>query len=390
MTVHMATTPERSTRGESEYNRRIDELRERMRAEDLAAVALTGPEDIHYLTGLDHQGYFAFTLLVLPESGKPVVLTRAMESPTIRARLPRCGHATYDDGTAPGEVAARVIDQHVPVGSTVGLDVDSMFFPPAIADDIRSRLPNLHWRGTADLLAAQRAVKSAAEIDSMRKAAAISDTAMRAGMSALAPGVTETTVAAEVYRSMIGAGGGVPGFSPLIRPTNLLDQEHVSWEDRVFRFGSGAFFELSASVHRYHAPLSRTVYIGDKPPGADQAAAAAESGIHAAREALHPGVRTGLVYESWQNAVAEISGCRPGRHHCGYLVGVGFPPSWVGGSEVLGIREAGELEIVPGMTFHLMSWVERPVGHVISDTALITSEGSELLTATSREPIVVN
>ena len=36
-----------------------------MRSAGLAGLCVTGPEDIYYLTGLNHQGYFAFTMLVL-------------------------------------------------------------------------------------------------------------------------------------------------------------------------------------------------------------------------------------------------------------------------------------------------------------------------------------
>jgi Xaa-Pro dipeptidase len=46
-------------------------------------------------------------------------------------------------------------------------------------------------------------------------------------------------------------------------------------------------------------------------------------------------------------------------------------------------------EIAPGMTFHLMSWVTWPAGHVISDTVLVTDVGAELLTSTSRELTVL-
>jgi Xaa-Pro dipeptidase len=56
---------------------------------------------------------------------------------------------------------------------------------------------------------------------------------------------------------------------------------------------------------------------------------------------------------------------------------------------VLGISADGEVEIVPGMTFHLMSWVTRPTGHVISDTVLVAGAGAELLTSTSRELTVI-
>ena len=36
------------------------------------------------------------------------------------------------------------------------------------------------------------------------------------------------------------------------------------------------------------------------------------------------------------------------RHHCGYLVGIGFPPSWTGGNKVTGLRHDSDLEIKEG------------------------------------------
>lgn len=69
---------------EFECAQRISLLRQRMRANDISTMALASPENIYYLTGLDHLGYFAFTLLVLPVDRDPVLITRAMERPTIR------------------------------------------------------------------------------------------------------------------------------------------------------------------------------------------------------------------------------------------------------------------------------------------------------------------
>lgn len=87
------------------------------------------------------------------------------------------------------------------------------------------------------------------------------------------------------------------------------------------------------------------------------------------------------MYAAWERAVTGSSGTgAPKRHHCGYLVGIGFPPSWVGGGEVPGIRKGGTTEIRPGMTFHLMSWVTAPVWRVLSDTVLVTDTGADTLT----------
>lgn len=360
-----------------------------MRRDGLAAVALASPESIYYLTGLDHLGYFAFTLLVVPVDGVPAVVTRAMERPTVRAQLPWCRHVTFDDGDSAAAAAAAVLSDVV-AGSTVWLDESSIFFPPVIAQAVRARVPGVRWVRGSESLTALRAVKSDQEIGLVCRAAAVSDEAMAAGLAALRPGVRERDVAAEVYRTMIAAGAEPPGFPPLIRSTARLDQEHVTWSDAAVSAGQGVFLELSASVRRYHAPQSRTVYVGRAPDEAVAAAETALAGLVAAQGALRPGVRTGQVYEAWQGAVTGgAAPARPLRHHCGYLVGIGFPPSWVGGGEVLGIRAGGDVVVRAGMTFHLMSWVTEPIGHVISDTALVTDTGARLLTTTTRELIVL-
>jgi Xaa-Pro dipeptidase len=70
------------------------------------------------------------------------------------------------------------------------------------------------------------------------------------------------------------------------------------------------------------------------------------------------------------------------RHHCGYLVGVGLPPSWTGGNAVIGLRHDSDLAIEPGMSFHLLSWL-MGTGRgdaFVSDTVLLTDSGPQILT----------
>jgi Xaa-Pro dipeptidase len=143
-------------------------------------------------------------------------------------------------------------------------------------------------------------------------------------------------------------------------------------------------------VRHYHAPLSRTVYLGEPPDGAVRAHAAAAAGLVAIGDALRPGVPMSAVYGAWRAAVDAVcpqGGATP-RHHCGYLVGIGFPPSWTGG-QVRGMRPGDDTPVQAGMTFHALSWVQRPTGHVMSDTLLATPEGGVPLTATPRDLIVV-
>ncbi|UGY93020.1 M24 family metallopeptidase [Streptomyces gobiensis] len=381
-------TAERAV-SDAEYEARMGVLRLAMRRRGLSALALASPENVHYLLGLDHLGHFAFTMLVLPRYGAPVLIARRMERHTLAAQVPQARHALYGDGQDPARVLARVLARAVPAGGTVGVEEQSMALPPAVLARVRAALPELRWVDCSALPARLRMVKSPAEQALVRRAAGVSGVAMRTALSVAGSGVGEHTVAAHVQRAMIEAGGQQPGFVPLIRSTARLAQEHVTWRERQLAPGDGLFVELSGCVHRYHAPMSRTVYCGYPAAGAPEAAAAALAGLRAARAALVPGARTGEVYAAWANAVAAVTGRRPRRHHCGYLTGIGFPPSWVGGGSVLGIRAGGRTRVRAGMVFHLMSWVEWPAGHVVSDTALVTEDGCELVTEAPRELLTV-
>ncbi|ADD43159.1 M24 family metallopeptidase [Stackebrandtia nassauensis] len=372
----------------SERRQRIAALRAAMHSQGLAAVILASPESVYHLTGLDHLGYFAPTLLLVPSRGRPVLVARRMEQHTLRAQAPQVEHVGYDDGQDPAEATARAIRRFAP--GRIGVEEQSLFLPPGLLRRIHDASPNVSWVECSRLAADLRTVKSVPEQERVRRAAMVSNAAMRAALATAATGVNERTVAARTHLAMIEAGGEPPGFAPLIRSTARLAQEHVTWTDHVLSHGEGLFVELSGCVQRYHAPMSRIVYCGEAPLGTELAARAALAGLDAARAALKPGAVTRDVYGAWEDAVADATGVRQRRHHCGYLTGIGFAPSWVGGGEVLGIRADGATVVEPGMVFHLMSWVSQPVPHVVSDTALVTATGHELLTDAPRGLLVAD
>ncbi|MDF2747720.1 MAG: creatinase [Propionibacteriaceae bacterium] len=377
-----------------EQKARLAAVRTNMGAAGLAAVCVTGPEDVYYLTGLNHQGYFAFTMLVLPLTGVPVIVARQMEATTLSVQVPWCLHYAYQEDEDPAAVAVEAIKAVLPAATTarVGVDTAGMWLPIGIWERLSAGLPQATWEDTSELIAQQRAVKSAAEIACVREAAAISSAAMLAGLDAVRVGVNARDIAAAVYSTMIGHGSDYPGMAPFIRFRDALLQEHVTWPDREVVPGDSIFFELSASVARYHAPLSRMVYVGEPPGGTEVASRIASDALDAVTAALVPGARSCDVYAAWQDVVnSGLGHDRYRRHHCGYQVGIGFPPSWVGGPVVVGLRSDSTWRVRAGMTFHVFSWLlnQEPADYVLSDTVLVTPEGAQLLTSVSRDPIVV-
>lgn len=388
---------------DDEYQRRLQRVRRAMQERDLDALVVTSPENIYYLTGLSHQGYFTFTMLVVTPVGEPMLLTRAMEAPTIARQTPNLVHVGYGDGDQAGEAAVNALE-HLETGATrIGVDASSMFFPPAVYEEMTSSLTSVEWHDTsrssstdpsfrAGLVDEIRLIKSPSEVEHIRVAAAITDRSLRAGLSVAGVGVNEREVAARVYQEMVLGGGEYPGFAPLVRSTDRLFFEHETWADRVFRPGDGVLMEMSGCRFRYHAPATRMAYIASAPEGSERIRQIALDALDEVRSALRPGVLTGDVYGSWQAVVDD--GLGPGRlrrHHCGYTVGIGFPPSWVGSSTVLGIRPEGLVPIEAGMVFHLLSWIsdEMVASYFVSDTVHVGEEDTEVLTSI-RRPLVVD
>ncbi|MFW6204555.1 MAG: M24 family metallopeptidase [Actinomycetota bacterium] len=376
-----------------EYAQRTSAVRKNMAERELDALLLVSPENIYYLVGLSHQGYFAFTLLLFPFEGVPRVVTRSMERVTLMQQAPDVEHVGFDDHVEPGEAVAGALRDAGFSHARVGVERNTMFFPLRAWDQVRTELPDVTWEDALDTVDEVRQVKSELEIYCIRQAAALSDRAVRSGIKAAGVGVNEREVASEVYRSMVLGGSEYPGFAPLVRSTDLIAQEHATWRDRTLAPGDALLLELSSSVRRYHAPLTRVVHVGRASHGVKAAGEIALEGLETIRAALRPGMLTGDVYAAWQEVVDDALG--PGRyerHHCGYTVGIGFPPSWVGGSTVVGIRPGGRIEVREGMVFHVLSWLigVGPADFGVSDTVLVTADGGELLTSTSREPILIS
>jgi Xaa-Pro dipeptidase len=387
-----------------EYAARMCRVRDLMASEDhdLDALIVTSPENIYYLIGLNHQGYFAFTMLVVPQAGEPSLLTRRMEAYTISQQAPDVSHIGYGDDEDAGDAAVAVLRGMGITRGRVGVDRSSMFLPAGVWEEMEQGLLGVQWvdisrtASTATgfrtgLVDQVRLVKSDREMAYLRKAASISDRSVTAAMSTAGVGVNEMEVAAAAYREMILGGGEYPGFVPLIRSSETLLQEHSTWRDRHLMPGEALFVELSGASARYHAPLTRMAYLARAEPGAAQARLLAMEAFDAVVAKLRPGVVTGDVYAAWQEVIDQ--GLGPGRlqrHHCGYSVGIGFPPSWVGSSTVLGIRRGGRVEVAAGMTFHVLSWVTDPdLGdYFVSDTVIVASEGAEVVTTTPRHLVI--
>jgi Xaa-Pro dipeptidase len=137
--------------------------------------------------------------------------------------------------------------------------------------------------------------------------------------------------------------------------------------------------------------MGRLIFIDQVPAGTAEIVDLCLEAFQAVVQAIRPGVKAGDVYQAWQDRVDRAGLSHYRRHHCGYTVGIGFPPSWVGGSSVVGLRADSPLVLQPGMTFHLLSWLmgSGRGDYFVSDTAALTETGCQVLTTVPQQVQVV-
>ena len=375
----------------NELDRRRDNATAAMRKAGLDCLVIGVPENIYYLTGLDHWGYFACHLLLLTQDGESILINRAMERITVENQVRNARYIGYADDEDPADAGVRALRELGATDARVGLEKRSLFLTPHVAEALQAKLPDADWIDASGLLDALRQIKSPLEIEHTRKAAAAADAGTLAAIEAVRDGATDSEVAAACHRALILAGSDYPGFGPFIRPTSRLGEEHTTWRGDTFRAGDAVFLELAGAVRRYHAPMGRLVYLGNPPEGIDRSVELAISGMKAIREAIRPGAAAGDAYAAWRS-VARAGGLAGyERHHCGYLVGIGFPPSWTGGSMVTGLAPNSRMELKAGMVFHLHSWFTDTdcADYFISNTAVLTDSGCEILTQETPETLIV-
>ena len=375
---------------DSELETRLASARRILQDQDLDGLLVSVPENIYYLTGLDHWGFFAAHVLVLNRDGDMALCCRAMERITVENQVRNAafyGHADHEELSDFVHQAMRDLGL---AGGRVGLEKRSLFLTPRHAERIQQAVAG-EWCDGSGLLDDLRQVKSPLEMDYTRKAARAADLGTLAAIEAVRDGASDYEIAAAYHHKTILEGSEYPGFGPFFRPTTRLGEEHTTWRGDRFHVGDAVFMETCGAYRKYQAPMGRLVYVGHAPEGAQQSAELAIAGMDAICNALKPGGIAGDAYEAWREVAASAGLHDYQRHHCGYMVGIGFPPSWTGGSMVTSLFPNSRRRLETGMVFHAHSWFTNTdvVDYFISNTVLMTETGAEILTNRTPQTLIV-
>ena len=261
------------------------------------------------------------------------------------------------------------------------------------------------------LLDDMRLVKDAGEIDTMRRAAAISAEAHRRAMRATRPGLHEYELEAELIHEFRRQGAQAPAYSPIVAGGANACVLHYVQNDARLKDGEIVLIDAGCELDGYASDITRTFPVNGKFSGpqrdiyqlvlAAQAAAIAQVKPDNEWEAPHDAavkmLAQGMVDLGLCKGTAE-SVIESGDYRRFYMHRTGH---WFG----MDVHDAGDykrngawLKLEPGMTLTVEpGCYVRPaegvpeqfwnIGVRIEDDALVTASGCEIITAAAPKSI---
>ena len=315
----------------AEYKDRQKRAADAISAQGHDALLMFSPESHYWLCGYDTFGFAMFQCMVLTADGELHLLTRA---PDWRQALFTSIltddqiHIWKDvEGVNPAKDLVALLDK-------LGVDKSNLAWETRTAGltHFNGQMVSAELAGLkdgSDILPALRRVKSDAEIDCIRRAAALSDDALDAALETTGEGAFEGDILAAMQGAVFKGGGEYAGNEFILGSgdgalmcRSYAGKRHLSASDQLTLEWSGSFM-------RYHAAMMRTIVVGEPTVWQRKMHVAAVEALEACEDAIRPGAPMGDVFD----AHAKVFDAH-GLHHarlnaCGYGMGAIFQPIWV-------------------------------------------------------------
>ncbi|WP_336885167.1 M24 family metallopeptidase [Caldalkalibacillus salinus] len=382
----------------SEYQYRLNRVKEVMSERGMDVLLVSDPANMNYLSGYDGWSFYVHQLLiVLLEADQPIWVGRHMDANAakITTWLDPSHIVPYPDDYVqslkkhPYDFVADILREEKVENACIAVELDNYYFSAKCFDTLNKQLTKATFLDATSLVNKVRIVKSDTEITYMKRAAAIVENAMKVGIDAIAEGVRECDVVGQVYEAQISGttefGGDYPAIVPLIPSGERTSTPHLTWTEQPYKEGDPVIIELAGCYRRYHAPMARTVMIGDPPQNIKDLAEVVIEGLNETLARIGPGMTCEEVEAVWNKSIEKSGFIKESR--IGYSVGLSYPPDW--GERTASLRKGDKTVLQPNMTFHLIPgiWLDN-YGMELSEAFRVTDKGCETLTNFPRQLFV--
>ncbi|MCY3632609.1 MAG: Xaa-Pro peptidase family protein [bacterium] len=244
------------------FSQRLNRVRALMAEQQVDVLLLSVGADLPYFCGYEAMPLERLTMLVVPRDGEARLIVPRMEAPRVVERPDVFEVVAWDETDDPvhlarsliGPVSTAAIGDHTWAGFLV---------------DLMKVLPSVEFRRASEVTSSLRSIKDAAEVESLRAAAAAADRVaadLRSGNIELI-GKTEAEVSAELGRRLLAEGHQRVNFAIVAAGENAASPHHEPGE-RTIKPGEVVLCDFGGTMADadgvgYCSDITRCVHLGE-------------------------------------------------------------------------------------------------------------------------------
>jgi len=304
------------------FPERLDRFRALMSRQGLDAFLVAVPENRYYLSGFEAEDLLlteSSGYLIVTQSAK-YLLTDSRYEEAAKAEAPDFELAVYSTGLK--QLLPEMFSQIKPER----LGVEEHFLTlkrfREVEEALSKAAPSAGIVFCEDLVERLRIVKDAAEIEQIRKSVRLSEKALRAAWTALAPGKNEKGIAWLIEKTIREGGGQAVSFPPIVASGDNAALPHAVPTERRIGTGESVILDLGSKLDGYCSDMTRTWVGGVPAPKLKEIYKIVREAQLAAQDKIRAGVDSITVDSTARDLIANAGYGANFGHGLGHGVGL--------------------------------------------------------------------
>ncbi len=370
-----------------EFRERWDKTRSSMKKFNIELLMVISPTNINYLIGTPAKGYQEFEVLLFPIDSDPIIMmtrrseVEMMNEHSLADEVYGWGGQEPED---PIDATYKLMVEKKLLKKRIGIEVPYYYLHPFEYNKINEILGDSIVHISTDLVGEIKLLKSETELKYVRKASEIADISFNAGLKTIKPGISEREISATIHYEMFMNGGDIPSS-----PMNFLTGDrsmfaHGEPSDKKLQEGDFMHLQFGSHYRRYCCTIGRNMCVGKPSERMKEIFNVIKEAGDACIAEMGPGKEVRKAHNIAKSIIEKAGMEKYRLHMTGYAVGIAFPPTWV---EPLIVDGSSERVFEPGMVIAIeppaFSYEDK-IGVRLIDNIIITNEGVEVLSKTSR------
>jgi len=361
---------------EAERVQRREKAQRLMKELGYSAMLIEPGANMLYFSGMEWARSERLFALILPQTGKGVVIAPAFEQGRAADQVNgRFDIRVWQEDESPEALVASVLKEWGVATGKLGVDGSARTF---VFNEMAHAAPAAQIATAEAITNACRGVKTAHEIEIMRFANQITLETYRAVFKTLRVGMTQAELAKNVFDGFSKVG--FPGAFALVLFGESSAYPHGLPKPRTLEENQVVLIDGGTTVHGYQSDMTRTVVFGQPAPETQKVFDIVHEAQRRAVAFAGPGKKCGEVDGVARKVITDAGygpDFRTFTHRLGHGIGMEVHewPYLVRGSQIV---------LQPGMTFSDEPGIYQhgKFGIRLEDIMAITENGAEMMTAT--------